>query len=91
MEVVILTQQDKRKLYNANYLNTENGRLKRAENIKRFYENHPDKKEHHYEIYHDTFARCSKEYYLQHRDKILAQKREKYHAQKKRLKEIPEI
>ena len=44
MEVVILTQQDKRKIYNANYLNTENGRLKRAENIKRFYENHPGKK-----------------------------------------------
>ena len=75
-----LTNQEKRQIYNRTYLNTENGRLRRSENIKRYYENHPDKKENHYANYIETSKRCSKDYYAKHREEILAKKKVQYAA-----------
>ena len=77
-----LTHQEKRKIYNRTYLNTENGKLRREENIKRYYANHPEKKENHYLNYIETSTRCSKEYYERHREAILAKKKEQYSAKK---------
>ena len=77
---VVLTHQEKRQIYNRTYLNTENGRFRRAENIKKYYENHPEKKENHYVNYIETSKRCSRDYYAKHREEILAKKKEQYVA-----------
>ena len=78
----VLTHQEKRQIYNRTYLNTENGRFRRAENIKKYYENHPEKKENHYVNYIETSKKCSKDYYERHREEILARKKEQYAAKK---------
>ena len=75
-----LTNQEKRQIYNRTYLNTENGRLRRSENIKRYYENHLDKKENHCANYIETSKRCSNDYYARHREEILAKKKVQYAA-----------
>ena len=78
----VLTHQEKVQMYNRTYLNTENGRFRRAENIKKYYENHPEKKENHYENYRETSKRCSRDYYAKHKEEILARKKEQYDAKK---------
>ena len=77
-----LTLQEKRQIYNKNYLNTENGKQRRSENIKKFYEAHPEKKENYYKTHIDTFAKCAKEYYEKNKEAILAKRKAEYHAMK---------
>ena len=79
-EVSQLTPQEKRKIYNKTYLNTENGRKVRAQNTQRFYEKNPEKKENHYLTYTETCLRCAKKYYEEHKEEICARRRAQYQA-----------
>ena len=79
---VVLSKQEKRKIANRKYNQTDKGKETNRIVLQRYFTNHPEIRENWHTLHKESNNISTKNYYYAHREEMCAKARERYHAKK---------
>ena len=79
---VVFSKQEKRKIANRKYSQSDKGKETNKIVLQRYFTNHPEIRENWHALHKESNNICTKNYYNAHREEVCAKARERYHAKK---------